>query len=91
MVPDFTQYGCGDPTKFQAVFGTLHEQIMFPSPVEGSTDQIPMHALALAFGQDYGIAPGRFENLLVRLVWSEVVPRFAPTVEDGLHATLQDN
>lgn len=83
MVPDFTQYGCGDPTKFQAIFGTLDEQIMFPSPVEGSTDQIPLHALALAFGQDYRIAPGRFENLLVRLVWSEVVPRFAPTAEDG--------
>lgn len=83
MVPDFTQSGCGDPTKFQAIFGVLDEQIMYPSPVEGSTDLIPMHALALNFGADWRIAPGRFENPMVRLVWGEVVPRFAPTPDDG--------
>ncbi|WP_341889445.1 IPT/TIG domain-containing protein [Variovorax sp. YR752] len=83
MVPDFTQSGCGDPTKFQAIFGVLDEQIMYPSPVEGSTDLIPLHALALSFGADWRIAPGRFENPMVRLVWGEVLPRFAPTAEDG--------
>lgn len=83
MVPDFTQSGCGAPTKFQAIFGVLDEEIMYPSPVEGSTDMIPLHALGLNFGPDWRMAPGQVETAMVRLKWAEVVPRFAPGADDG--------
>lgn len=83
MVADFTQSGCGAATKFQAGYGVLDEQIMYPSPVEGSTDMIPVHALRLGFDADWRLRPGRFEDLMVRLVWNEVVPRFPPTADDG--------
>lgn len=83
MVADFTQSGCGTTTKFQPGFGVLDEQIMYPSPVEGSTDMIPVHALRLGFDADWRLTPGRFEDLMVRLAWDEAVPRFAPSPDDG--------
>jgi hypothetical protein len=86
--PDFVQSGCTQ-SRFQAGFGTLHEQVSYPTLIENNNDQIPLHSLRLAFNDHLGFADhfsigaGSFESVLVRLKWQEVVPRFAPLPSDG--------
>jgi hypothetical protein len=81
--PDFVQSGCGSSDGIQPGFGTMDMQVLYPSPVEGSTDQIPLHSLALSFDQNYRIAAGRSETVLARLVWPDVRPVSPPLPTDG--------
>jgi hypothetical protein len=82
--PDFTQT-CGPVSSgFQAIFGPLDQQVGFASPVPGSSDVIPLHALALPLGSDWRIAADTRQTVLVRLRWGEVVPSFPPLPDDGV-------
>jgi hypothetical protein len=81
--PDFVQTGCGTSDGIQPGFGTMDDQVMYPSPVEGSSDQIPLHSLALSFDENYRIAAGRSETLLARVIWPDVKPESPPLPTDG--------
>lgn len=81
--PDFVQSGCGSSEGIQPGFGTMDAQVWYPSPLDGSTDQIPLHSLALSFDADYRIAAGRSDTVLARVVWPEVVPASPPLPTDG--------
>ncbi|HEY0855627.1 MAG TPA: hypothetical protein VGE16_01125 [Albitalea sp.] len=80
---DFVQTGCGSSDGIQPAFGTMDAQVWYPSPLEGSTDQIPLHALALSFDTGYRIVAGRSETLLARVVWTDVPPVSPPLPTDG--------
>jgi hypothetical protein len=81
--PDFMQTGCGSIDGIQPGFGTIDAQVWYPSPLDGSTDQIPLHSIALGFDTNYRIGAGRSETVLTRLVWPEVAPVAPPLDSDG--------
>ena len=81
--PDFVQTGCGTSDGIQAIFGPMDEQVWYPSPVENSSDQIPLHSLALSFDANYRIAAGRSETLLTRVIWPDVAAASPPLPTDG--------
>jgi hypothetical protein len=81
--PDFVQTGCGSSDGIQPGFGTMDAPVSYPSPLDGSTDQIPLHSLALSFDANYRIAAGRSVTALARLVWPDVVPASPPLPTDG--------
>ena len=56
---------------------------MYPSPVDGSSVEIPLHSLALSFDENYRIAAGRSETLLARVIWPDVKPVSPPLPTDG--------
>ena len=82
--PDFAQSGCNATTYFQAGFGALAEQMMFPSPEENSTHMIRMHAISLPFDEHYGVSAGTFSTVLVRLKWQAIVANHPPLAADGV-------
>lgn len=82
--PDFVQSGCGTSDGIQPGFGTMDAQVWYPSPLDGSTDQIPLHSLALSFDANYRIAAGRSETVLARVVWPDVRPVSPPLPTDGV-------
>lgn len=81
--PDFVQSGCGSSDGIQPGFGPMDAQVWYPSPLDGSTDQIPLHSLALSFDANYRIAAGRSETVLTRVVWPDVAPASPPLPTDG--------
>ncbi|CAG1019287.1 hypothetical protein BURC_04160 [Burkholderiaceae bacterium] len=82
-LPDFVQTGCGSSDGIQPGFGPMDAQVWYPSPLEGSTDQIPLHALALSFDTNYRIVAGHSETVLARVIWSDVLPVSPPLPTDG--------
>lgn len=81
--PDFLQSGCGPSTNFQAIFGALMDEGVFPSPVD-STVTIPLHALQLTFDDGWAIGPGFFESVMVRLRWQVAVANHPPLATDAV-------
>lgn len=81
--PDFVQTGCGYDQGIQPGFGTLDVPVDYPSPLQGSSDVIPLHAVAFDFDAQWRLQPDRSVTPLARVTWPVVAPVAPPLPTDG--------
>jgi len=81
---DFTQTCSYASTPVAATFGVLDLLQNYPSPVVGSSDQIPLHSLSLAFGNEFQIPEDSRTTPVVKLYWLQAKPRFPPLATDAV-------